>query len=134
MNLDNYECEGQMTIFDFLRPGFRCWDEDINYLEERLTEITDRYGYENGKTEFSIWDHVPNYGYRLSHTIKIHKGNPKEREFIDEIEDLIEEARKRDIELSPMWNGLFFYDGSNTANLYCFSTFLDSRKKRKKEN
>lgn len=133
MNWDTYECEGQMSIFDILQPGFRCWDEDINYIEKQLTAITKETGYENGKTDFRVWSHVPQYGFRLSHTIKIHKGNPKEREFLDRMDALVEEAKKRNVELSPMWGSLFWYGDDKTANLYCYSLFLDGRTKRKEE-
>jgi hypothetical protein len=130
---------GQMSIFDFIdapddHDNQEIWDEDIRYINKSLTDIAIHNGYKNGDVNFYVCGHDPNDGYRLHHEILICKDNPKELQFMDEINALVRAAKERHVELSPMWNAVWFFDDNEDATLYCFTRFLDNRRKiRKKE-
>lgn len=120
--------ENQMTIWDILAPDEEtkfCDDDDINVIVEMLDEISDRHGLEH-EAEYRIWAHVPQFGYRLSYSMKVHR----DTEISDEIESVVRFADSRNIELSPMWGSTFFYD-DNEADFRIYSLFKDKRQKRK---
>lgn len=60
--LDNYVCDGQMSIFDFIKPTNESkFPGIIGQLDKELTE---RLGINDSKYE--VWSHVPNLGKRYS--------------------------------------------------------------------
>lgn len=110
------------------------WDDDIRYIDQELTRIALANGYKNGDTTFYVWEHCSHYGYRLNHQILICKDNPKESQFMEEMDVLVKDAKKRGVELSPMWQAVWWLDDNEDATLYCYTLFLDNRRKiRKKE-
>lgn len=120
----------QMSLFDYIRaPDAFCWDDDINYLHGRLTEISKKHGFTTDPAKWEIWDHCPQDGYRMTFYINVTRGEHKE--FIRDIENLVKEAKKRGIYLSPMYDGVYFFWDDETAQLLCFTEFLDERKKCK---
>ena len=126
--------DNQMTIFDFIQDEDPfCWDADINYIESELMRIGDKYGFKNKESDFRVWDHVPQYGFRLTHEFKIKKGVDKEREqsFINDMNRIVKEADQRGVKFDPMWGALWFRDDTGEGTLYCYTTFKDGRRKRK---
>ena len=122
---------GQMSLFELLTPAKEgclvTFDEDINEICRRLSSFAEKHGIGIGKTEFSIWDHAKENGYRLDYALIVTKEVLTELFFAD-LQEIVNFARTRNIELSPM-NSLFWWKG--TAEMYVFSTYLDGRKKRR---
>ncbi len=122
---------GQMSLFELLTPAKEgclvTFDEDINEICRRLSSFAEKQGISTGKTEFSIWDHAKEYGYRLDYTLNVTKEVLTDL-FFAELQEIVDFAKTKNIELSPM-TSLFWRDG--TASMYVFSTYLDSRKKRR---
>lgn len=53
---------------------------------------------------------------------------------MEEMDALVKDAKKRGVELSPMWQAVWWLDDNEDATLYCYTLFLDNRRKiRKKE-
>lgn len=109
------------------------WDDDMRYFNELISNLTDRCGYQNGETSFYIWHHCPQYGYRLTHEVIVTQGNPHEEAFRNELDQIIEEAKARSIELDPMWGAVYFFGKGEKASLPIYGEFTDNRKKIKKE-
>lgn len=125
---------GQMTIDDFLceeKPF--SWDADINYIYDKLNQLAKRFNLSTRKAEWSVWEHVPQYGYRMSYHFVVGKSMENQKDFIDALNQICKEAKKRKIELSPMW-GAVWWDNDGVGKLTVFSTFLDGRKKRRNED
>lgn len=122
---------GQMSLFELLEPKKEgcliTFDEDINEICRRLSSFAEKHGVGIGKTEFSIWDHVKQYGYRLDYTLIVTKEVLTDLFFAD-LQEIVDYAMKKNIQLSPM-NSLFWWNG--TASMSVFSTYLDGRKKRR---
>lgn len=118
----------QLSIFDFIGDNKFCFDDDINYIVDRLDQIVSDNDCRIGKKLFSIWDHVPKYGYRLSYIIRVPKDIPTH--LYDDLEILISEAKDRQVELSPMFGACWTFDGRDYGDLYCFSTFMDKKRRR----
>ncbi|GEM_PF-6410962 len=130
MKLGSYVCDNQLDIFDFLhatKEEALCNDERINSISKSITEIFEKIKdylppVKNVSKEYSIWDHVPNLGYRLSISYafeckflnipELFCGVGQQRLYeLFECERLIEEAEKDNIELSitATPNMLFFF-------------------------
>ena len=122
---------GQMSLFELLTPAKEgclvTFDEDINEICRRLSSFAEKHGVGIGKTEFSIWDHVKNYGYRLDYNLIVTKEVLTDLFFAD-LQEIVDYAKTKKIELSPM-SSFFWWNG--TASLFIYSTYLDERKKRK---
>ena len=135
----NYECDGQMDIFDFLLPvadkssegetkAF-CWDNDINEIHQRIVSLASKYGLNIAKSEFRIWDHVPQYGYRMTVDLRMKRTDMTEalNNDLAEIEDF---AKGRKVEISPTMPQFFRTD--EFASMYIFSTFMDKERQKRK--
>ena len=124
---------GQITLFDLMKEkedpnGFRCWDEDINELVKKLDNICKKYGLSSEKPKFSIWNHVPKFGYRLTYTIKVKRDSTG---ILDDLQEITDEYKLKKIDVSPMSAG-FHWGEDQTASLYVFTTYEDARRKVKK--
>lgn len=125
-------------LFDFLhttKEEVLCNDERINRIAKSITEIYDRikdslHPVKNISKEYSIWDHVPSLGYRLSISYvfeckflnipELYCGVGNQRLYeLFQCESLIAEAEKENIELSI----------TATPNILFFST-LDFKKRK----
>ena len=121
----------QLDIFSYLQPQDKfCFDDDINEIHDRLIEIANKYGILTGTDEFTIWSHVPQYGYRLWIDMEVTKENLQDNNFMQDIEKLVDFAKERNIELSCMIGAVFFFDGEKTASLPFSTTFVDKERRK----
>lgn len=134
--LDKYECNGQMNLFDYIESEKKsfCWDNDINELLERLYNLASQYELEIGKAEFRIWEHVPHLGYRLWVDIIGTREELRNENFQKDITILVEDAKNRQVELSPMWGACIFFarDEKEKGRLSLSTIFLDKQRQRRK--
>lgn len=123
----------QLDIFSYLKPQTKekfCFDNDINEIHDRLLEIAERYGIEIGKCGFTIWSHVPQYGYRLWLDTRVTRDNLNDEDYMRDIENAVEFAKERNVELSCMTGACFFYHGKDTASLSFSTTFMDKARRK----
>ena len=134
--LDKYECNGQMNLFDYIESEKKsfCWDNDINELLERLYNLASQYELEMGKAEFRIWEHVPHLGYRLWVEILGTREELRNEKFQKDIAILVEDAKSRQVELSPMWGACMFFtkEVNEKGRLSLSTMFLDKQRQRRK--
>lgn len=138
-SFDKYECDGQMDLFDFISSEQEqtvfCWDNDINEIVKDIENIAATYQLEIGKKDFKVWDHVPNLGYRLWLEVKGTKEELSRKDFRVDISTLVEDAKERNIELTPMWGAcMFFGRDENEKGRLAFTTmFTDKARRRRKK-
>ena len=136
-SLDKYECDGQMDLFDYIdhRQTYFCWDNDINEIVQAIEKIANTYNLELGKAEFKVWDHVPHLGYRLWMDVKGTREELIREDFKADITTLVAEAKRKNIELTPMWGAcMFFSKDENEKGRLAFTTlFLDKTRQRRKK-
>ncbi len=53
------QMEGQMSLFDFVKPNF---PDEVKELDQLVHELFDSYDIH--ESTYDIWDHVPYLGYR----------------------------------------------------------------------
>lgn len=107
-----------------------CFDDDINEIHERLIRIAKKHGAGINGDEFTVWSHVPQYGYRLWLDMEIRKDTLDDENFRNDINKVIEFAKGRNIELSCMVGACFFYSGEETASLPFSTIFLDKKRQK----
>ena len=131
-----YECDGQMELFDFMErtDKYFCWDDDINEIVKRLNEIAVAYGMEVGKAEFRIWEHVPHLGYRLWVDIIGTRSELGQDNFQNDVQELMEDAKSRNIDLTTMWGACMFFgkDENEKGCLHFTTLFMDKQRQRRK--
>lgn len=131
---DRYKCDGQMNIYDFIEKDASAegmiWDDDVKEVKRSLEQLAEQFGCTVGKTEFKVWAHVPKLGFRLWMDIQIPKEILTTQEFKAEIENIVEAARDREVELTPMWGACIFWGGSDHVNLSFTTMFLDKKRQR----
>ena len=138
-SFDKYECDGQMNIFDYITPEqpqtVFCWDSDINEIVQSLQDLVTAYKLEIGKTEFKVWNHVPNLGYRLWFEIKVTREELSREDFRADIIKLVAKVKEKNVELSPMWGAcMFFSKDENEKGRLAFTTmFKDKARQRRKQ-
>lgn len=116
---------GQMSIFDYIESPQFSFDNDINTIVEMLDQIVEKNNLKAEK-EWTVWQHVPNFGYRLAYDISYHVLTG---EFIMELNEIIKYARKKKIELSVYYNDeLIADDGYRHMDIY--STFIDKKRRK----
>lgn len=133
-DLKKYECDGQIGLYDYIEPNTTafCWDNDINGIVQKLTNIADTYNLEIGKTEFRIWDHVPHLGYRLWLEVKGTREELYAENFQNDITNLAADSKAKNIELTAMWGACMFFRDEEKGSLYFSTMFMDrARQKRK---
>lgn len=131
------QLEGQMDIFDFLKsvettkPSFS-WDKDINVIHEKICTLAKNLNIPMSRAEWDVWDHVPQYGYRMSITLNLTQESVKQKEFWTALDEIVVYGKKKEIEIYPMQP--MFIGSNRNGSMYIFSTFMDKgrRKIRKK--
>lgn len=122
----------QLDIFSFLNQSEEklfCWDDDINEIHSKLVGLSNKYGFKIDKQEWDIWDHVPQYGYRMTFNILIDK-NKYTEDFLQKLHEIVEFADGRNIELSPV--APYFYSNDNNGHMFIFSTFKDKERRKRR--
>lgn len=123
----------QLDIFSLMQQQGEvryCFDDDINEIHRILIEIADKYGISIGRDEFTIWSHVPQYGYRMALGMEITRKDLTNEGFQKDIDDVVEIAKQREIELSPMWGAIFFFREDEVATLSFYTTFMDKKRRK----
>lgn len=124
----------QISIFDFLdtdKPKSFSWDDDINEILEKLKQFANTYNLEISKQEWKIWEHVPQFGYRMSVGLEVTRSIVERDDFWDGINAIIDYAKSLKIELSPFQP--YFFGGQSTTTMSIFTTFLDAERRKRKE-
>lgn len=117
----------QQNIFNLIDEGF-CFDDDINNIVKMLDEIFKKHGMIiETKKDWSIWDHVPNLGYRLSYYIYFNA--PLPGEIFDELERVTKYAKNKKVEAEPY--GYSFYEYDNKGSMSIYTIYKDERIKLK---
>ena len=129
--MDQPEEWEQHPIQKYIHHQF-CWDNDINEILESLQDLSDYYGLEIGKAEFKIWEHVPHLGYRLWVDVRGTRKEFSNEDFRKDVSELVEEAKQKNVELTPMWGAcMFFTKDENEKGRLSFSTmFMDKARQR----
>ena len=125
----------QLDIFSFLDETGEdstdtysfSWDSDINEIYSKLTALASKYRLSIGKTEWAIWEHVPQYGYRMTFTISLRKEDMTDK-FLSDLSETVEFAKRKKVEISPAQP--LFYKDDEKANMYIFSTFMDKERQK----
>lgn len=122
----------QLDIFSFLNPQSKkyCFDDDINDIRKMLIDIAEKHKCKVTDDNFSIWSHVPQYGYRLSIDIEVTKDVFRNKEFRQEIDKAVDFAEEREVSLHPMYGAVFFFSGEDTATFSFFTTFNDKKRRK----
>lgn len=105
------------------------WDEDINQIHRDLCDISRKRNLEFS-SEWEIWDHVPQYGYRMCFKISVTTEEYTD-ELIDKLNAVSEAAKDKDIEISVF--APYFYQGHNSGSILIYSTFLDKKRQKIKK-
>ncbi|BBF41980.1 hypothetical protein lbkm_0660 [Lachnospiraceae bacterium KM106-2] len=98
-----------------------CCDKDINYIVSELNKKSNKLGITPSKTEWSIWSHVPNLGYRMEYWIS----REVDDSFIDIALELVDWAKEHGIELSVLNAGM--------GDIFISTLFTDARRNRKSD-
>ena len=124
----------QINLFDlFERESERkfSWDDDINEIHRRLKELARKYNLEIAREEWKVWGHVPQFGYRMSIGLVVTRDIVDKDDFWDDLNKIIEEAKSKQVELSPFQP--YFFGGRNTTTMSIFTTFMDLKRQKRKE-
>ena len=132
--LNKYSCDGQMNLFDFIERDSTsfCWDDGINKIVEKLKNIAGIYDLEVGKIEFRIWDHVPHLGYRLWFDVRGTKEQLFDKEFQNDVVEIVDFAKSKSIELTPMWGACWFFREDDIGRLSFSTLFIDQQRRKRK--
>lgn len=125
----------QLNMFSFLEDAPQkifSWDDDINEIHRRLCDLSIKYGLDISGESWKVWEHAKEYGYRMSFHLKVTREIAKNESFFKDIEGIVEFAKTKNIDLSPMYNAVFFFSGENTATLTFFTDFLDKQRRQRK--
>ena len=129
-----YNCEGQLSIFDYLDSKF-CSDSDINELRVCLKEAFKDIPNLIKSEEYEVWRHVPYLGPRYSIYVLL---DDYTDELSNRITKIASEYSKKGVELST---SLMPYTGFRSGNpefakykgeVFFSTMFTDKRKKLKK--
>ena len=117
----------QQNIFNLIDEGF-CFDNDINNIVEMLDGIFEKYEMIiESEKDWSIWEHVPYLGYRLSYYIYLNA--PLPNQIFEELAKVTKYAKNNQIEAEPF--GYSFYEYGNTGIMSIYTTYKDERIKLK---
>ena len=125
--------QGQMSLFDFIEPTIKefSWDADINGIHAEIVDMASRMHIDVTKEAWEVWNHVPQYGYRMSLTLDVTKEHLTD-EFFNEMDKIIAEALKRNIEISFTMPYFIGERNRPLTSMYVYSTFLDKERKKRK--
>lgn len=127
---------GQISLFDAF-----CWDDDINCLHASLIAFAEKWGMEYS-ADWQIWDHVPQYGYRMTFNFHFPRmESEKETSAVADLMEICKDAKKRQIDLSAIWDGEHYLYHDAVANgwstkgyerdgMSVYSTFNDKRRRK----
>lgn len=115
----------QISIFDLFPSDNFCSDTDINDLRFILHELLNKYKHKISKESFSIWNHVPQYGFRYEMFVKVGSLDDK---FFDDLSGIIKTFKLRHVDLTCS-SFPTFYDDSFSQQLFFSTYFTDSRVK-----
>lgn len=127
--------QGQLDIFSFINqreehePYVFCWDNDINEIHYRLTNLAAKHRLSIQKTEWEIWEHVPHLGYRMTFAIDIFKNDYTES-FLKEMQEIVDFAKGRKVDLHPV--APIFFREDEKGYMLIFSMFEDKERQRRK--
>ncbi len=131
MNWDNYECEGQINIFDFIKPDNKnqnfSWDNDINIIYDKICDLAEKFNITIANSEWKVWSHVPQFGYRMSVTLHLKKETLQD-DFWNDLNSIVEYGKQKEIEISPMQP--FFISADRNGCMHIFSTFMDKARRK----
>lgn len=134
--MSKYECSGQMQLFDYIEKDSNTfsWDDDINAIVKELEDLAGAYGLEVGKAEFTVWEHVPHLGYRLWLDILGTKDELFRENFQNDVGSIVELAKSKNVELTPMWGACMFFGNSEDekARLHFTTMFMDKQRQHRK--
>lgn len=123
----------QMDIFSFIEPQEQkqekfCWDDDINEIIDKLNKYINKHSLTKGKTEWEVWSHVPQYGFRLTYEIKFKRSEYTD-ELLEELNKIVEFAKERNVELSPIQ--MPFFGNKDESTIHIYSTFMDNQRRKR---
>lgn len=131
--MKNSETYEQLSIFDLVEDNGFCWDSDINEIYKMIEDISKKYNLPISSAEWRIWDHVPYLGYRMSVTLEIKRCELSDV-LCEELEHIVDFAKKRNIALSPIRP--HYFDLENDPNevgpMYIYSMFNDKSRQKKR--
>lgn len=113
----------QISLFEFFPSDNFCSYSDINELRFILHELLDRYEHKVSKEDFSVWNHVPDYGFRYE--MFVYVGNLDDK-FFDDLSCIIKNFKLRNVNLSVS-SFPTFYNDLFSQQLFFSSYFMDSR-------
>lgn len=118
----DYPCtpDDYCVLGDKKIPRFS-WDTDINVIHNRLVQLVEKHGLSISDDEWSIWSHVPQYGYRMAMAVESDKFT---EEFLAELGEIVEYAKTKKIEISPM--------DAYLGTMHIYSTFEDKERRKRK--
>lgn len=120
----------QIQWSDYLNPNRFCKDEDINAIVSTLDALVEEHGLNTRRRKFEIWDHCPQYGYRLSYTIGLTRAQNENDELHNAIQKLSTLAKTKQIDLSAYAPHFFTEDANEEGSLNIYSTYMDTRRKK----
>lgn len=125
-----YECDGQMSLFDFMDSPNEtefCWDKDINEIHRQILELADKHNLTTRDAEWEIWNHVPQFGYRMTILLNVYKEDLTD-ELYDDLNKIVEFAKKRQIDLTPFQP--FFLGEGQQSYFHISTTFRDKARQK----
>ena len=125
-----YECDGQMSLFDFMDSPNEtefCWDKDINEIHRQILELADKHNLTTRDAEWEIWNHVPQFGYRMTILLNVYKEDLTD-ELYDDLNKIVDFAKKRHIDLTPFQP--FFLGEDRQSYFYISTTFIDKARQK----
>ena len=133
--MNAYQLEGQMNIFDFLKPVEKepsfSWDKDINTIHEKIRDLAEKLNIPMKRAEWDVWNHVPQFGYRMSITLDLTRSDVEKGELWIALDEIVAYGKQRNIEISPM-SPIFLGDSKN-GWMHIFSTFMDKERRKKRK-
>ena len=130
------QLEGQMNIFDFLKPvettkpSFS-WDKDINIIHEKICNLAEKFNIPVKRAEWDVWNHVPQFGYRMSITLDLKHSDIENGELWIELDDIVTYGKQKNIEVYPM--SPIFLGNDRDGWMHIFSTFMDKERRKIKK-
>lgn len=132
--MNAYQLEGQMNIFDFLKPveitPCFSWDKDINVIHEKICNMAEKFNIPMKKAEWDVWNHVPQFGYRMSITLDLKHSDVENEELWNEMDDIVAYGKQQNVEISPMTP--IFLGNDRDGWMHIFSTFMDKERRKVK--
>ena len=133
--MNAYQLEGQMNIFDFLKPVEEkpsfSWDKDINNIHEKIRDLAEKLNIPMRRAEWDVWNHVPQFGYRMSITLDLTRSDVEKGELWIALDEIVDYGKQRNIEISPM--SPIFLGNNKNGWMHIFSTFMDKERRKKRK-